>query len=105
MTSDEWIRSGDWQEVKSTNVKAYRYLRRERMLQVQFLGTAKKIREPVYKVHDVTDMVARTFFLVDSKGKFYARYIKDSYHVTGPFHSLLRTLAIDTHKLFEQEDF
>lgn len=86
MDSRQWVESGKWKEVKSSNVKAISYVSQKRELFVQFKGRAKGVERPVYVYEDVPAHVAETFYNTDSFGEFVNRYLIPLYSADGPFN-------------------
>lgn len=81
----EWSQFSRWQKVSSSNVLAIHYDYKSQTLSVQFKGTAKGIKFPIYTYDPVPPETARQMFLSGSKGKFVWRVLRDGpFNVTGP---------------------
>lgn len=83
--ADSWVSYPRWARVTSSNVLAIYYDYRTLTLSVQFKGTAKGIKYPIYKYQPVTDVMAKAMFNSGSKGKFVWGYLRNGgYTVIGP---------------------
>ena len=61
---EAWLKSGEWLEVESTNVKAIRWLADDEALQIEFLNHG------FYQYQNVNETEARDFALSPSKGSW-----------------------------------
>ena len=71
--ASDWVNSGKWVRVKSSNVAGISYHRKKHALSVEFIGGA------VYLYRDVAVNVAREMFNASSVGKFVHRRLKGKY--------------------------
>lgn len=80
LDSDEWLKSGEWAVVKSSNVHAIRYDYPHRWLLVEFGGKPAKgggtTSQDVYIYYGVPPEVAKRMFESHSMGKFVHQVLK-----------------------------
>lgn len=72
-TADDWVQTGRWVNVKSSNVKAIRYDRINKKLFVQFKDSR------VYWYMGIQTRTAKDMFGAASLGKFVWRRLRDKY--------------------------
>ena len=73
MNLDQWLMTGDWQDVTSSNVSSIRYLVDQEQLEVQFHGGS------VYAYYGVTADIAEGMFNASSHGRYVWTHLRDQY--------------------------
>lgn len=69
----DWLLSGDWVQLTSTNVDQTRYFYHDRQLDIRFLSGVP------YRYYDVPWEVAAAFLMTYSPGRFVWNFIRDVY--------------------------
>lgn len=69
----QFLQSGEWLLVGSTNVAEWRYLWEDQILEVEFLTGG------VYQYYDVPVPVARGFYYTSSPGRYVWQFLRDRY--------------------------
>lgn len=83
--AQSWVNYRRWKKVSSSNVMAIHYDKYTKTLSVQFKGTAKGVRFPIYTYNPVPSTVAESMYLSGSKGKFVHQVLKKGPYTTrGP---------------------
>ena len=83
--ADSWVNYRRWAKVASSNVLAIHYDKKDLILSVQFKGTAKGVKYPIYTYSGLPSQVAKDMYLAGSKGKYVWRVLRaGTYPVAGP---------------------
>jgi hypothetical protein len=83
--ADSWVNYRRWKKVSSSNVLAIHYDKKDKILSVQFKGSAKGVKFPIYTYSPVVDTLAKSMYLAGSKGKFVWSVLRNgSFTVSGP---------------------
>ena len=71
--ADEWVATGKWARVKSTNVRYIKYDKKEKILSVQFKNGM------VYPYKQVPVRTAKDMYNASSMGRYVWRRLRDVY--------------------------
>jgi KTSC domain len=77
--NEDFLHSGTWLTMASSNVEAIRFIWDAQILQVEFKGEDKHGQGYLYDFFDVPASVAHGFTLTSSPGRYHWNHIRDRY--------------------------